>query len=154
MGSSGSPAGLVGQHQDVSGALGGATGLFHDLLDIAPAETVNVRARRSSGKVIVPWLRLPGRGPPNSASDKVFAHDTGRLFRVFPEDADRRQLAHCLKSNVTELRSHKVSWQIQSRNGRWLDTVVGRTRRNASVDLVWPYAVRRPPPYRYSRWFA
>ena len=26
--------------------------------------------------------------------------------------------AHCLKSNVTELRSHKVSWQIQPRNWR------------------------------------
>ena len=78
-------AGLVGQHQDVGGALGGATGLFHDILDIALAKTINVRARRSCGKVIVPWLRLPGRGSPNSASDKVFAQDTGRLFRVFTE---------------------------------------------------------------------
>ena len=78
-------AGLVGQRQDMGGPLGGATGLSHDILNIALAETVNVHARRSCGKVIVPWLRLPGRGPPNSASDKVFAHDTGRLFRVFPE---------------------------------------------------------------------
>ena len=70
-------AGLVGQHQDVGGALGGATGLFHDILDIALAETVNARARRSCGKVIVPWLRLPGRGSPNSASDKVFAQVSG-----------------------------------------------------------------------------
>ena len=80
-------AGLVGQRQDV----GGATGLCHDILDIALSETVNVRARRSCGKVIVPWLRLPGRGSPNSASDKVFAQDTGRLFRVFAENTDRRQ---------------------------------------------------------------
>ena len=28
------------------------------------------------------------------------------------------RLPHCLKSNVTELRSHKVSWQIQPRNWR------------------------------------
>ena len=88
MGSSGSSPGLVGQRQDV----GGSTGLSHDILNIARAETVNVRPRRSCGKVIVPWLRLPGRGSPNSASDKVFAQDTGRLFRVFPENADRRQL--------------------------------------------------------------
>ena len=26
--------------------------------------------------------------------------------------------AHCLKSNVAELRSHKFSWQIQPRNWR------------------------------------
>ena len=35
--------------------------------------------------------------------------------------ADRRQLVlpvHCLNSNIIELRSHKVSWQIQSRNWR------------------------------------
>ena len=75
----------MGQHQDV----GGATGLYHDILNIALAETVNVRARRSCGKVIVPWLRFPGRGSPNSTSDKVFAQDTGPLFRAFPEDADR-----------------------------------------------------------------
>ena len=75
-------AGLVGQRQDVGGALGGATGLCHDILDIALAETVNVRARRSCGQVIVPWLRFPGRGSPNSASDKVFAQDTTSLFRV------------------------------------------------------------------------
>ena len=54
------PAGLVGQRQDVSGARGGVTGLFRDILDIALAETVKLRARRSCGKVIVPWLRLPG----------------------------------------------------------------------------------------------
>ena len=71
-------AGLVlASTRTVGGALGGATGLCHDILDIALAETVNVRARRSCGKVIVPWLRLQGRGSPNSASDKVFSQDTG-----------------------------------------------------------------------------
>ena len=84
--------GLVGQHQDAGSALAGVTGLFHDILDIALAETVDARARRSCGKVIVPWMRRPGRSSPNSASDKVFAQDTGRLFRVFAENSDRRQL--------------------------------------------------------------
>ena len=44
--------------------------------------------------------------------------------------------ARCLKSNVTELQSHKVSWRIQPRNGRWLASAVGKTRRNASADLI------------------
>ena len=69
--------GLVGQHQDAGSALAGVTGLFHDILDIALAETVDARARRSCGKVIIPWLRLLGQGSPNSTLDKVFARDTG-----------------------------------------------------------------------------
>ena len=48
---------------------------------------------------------------------------------------------HCLKSNVTELRSHKVSWQIQPRNARWLASVVGKTRRNASANLFWAFVM-------------
>ena len=39
----------------------------------------------------------------------------------------------CLKSNVAELQSHKVSWQIQPQNWRWLTSVVGKTHHNASV---------------------
>ena len=46
---------------------------------------------------------------------------------------DRRQLvlpARCLKSNVTELRSRKVPYWIQPRNGRWLAGVVRKPHRN------------------------
>ena len=48
---------------------------------------------------------------------------------------------HCLKSNVTELRSHKASWQIRPRNARWLASVVGKTRRNASANLFWAFVM-------------
>ena len=54
--------------------------------------------------------------------------------------ADRRQLvlpAHCLKSDVTELPSHKVSRQIQLWNARWLASAVSKTRRNASANSMW-----------------
>ena len=126
-------AGLVGQRQDMGGPLGGATGLCHDILNIALAETVNVRARRSCGKVIVPWLRFPGRGSPNSASDKVFSQDTGPLFRVFPEDADR------IASNQMLLNFGRT--KSPGRSGHdirdTLATVVGKTRRNASVESIF-----------------
>ena len=38
---------------------------------------------------------------------------------------------HCLKSNVTELRSHKVSWRIQPRNER-----TGHRRRKDSLQRI------------------
>ena len=38
---------------------------------------------------------------------------------------------HCLKSNITELRSHKVSWRIQPRNGR-----IGHRRRKDSLQRI------------------
>ena len=39
--------------------------------------------------------------------------------RQYGDVSSRRQAdAHCLKSNVTELRLHKVSWRIQPRNWR------------------------------------
>ena len=40
--------------------------------------------------------------------------------------------AHCLKSNITELRSHKVSWQIQPRHSRYL----GHRRRKDSPQRI------------------
>ena len=50
--------------------------------------------------------------------------------------------AHCLKSSITELRSHKVSWQIQPRHSRYL----GHRRRKDSPQRIGgaDLSVRRP----------
>ena len=52
--------------------------------------------------------------------------------------------AHCLTSNVAELRSHKVSRQLQPRHSSTLSTAVGKTHCNTSVELICPGAVPAP----------
>ena len=47
--------------------------------------------------------------------DGVWEEEIEPLLR---NDPTGKLKAHCLKSNVAELRSHKVSWQIQARNWR------------------------------------
>ena len=58
--------------------------------------------------------------------------------------ASRRRSPHCRKSNVTELQSHTVSSQIQPPHSRYLDTVVGKTRCNPSVEPIYPCAGTAP----------
>ena len=66
------------------------------------------RSHRQIRKIVKPpWCAVPTRGVGGIVNFKV-------LFR-----------RHAVKSNVTELRSHKVSWQIQPRNSR----LAGQRRR-------------------------
>ena len=65
------------------------------------------RRHRMSGRFPVPW--------------RAVATPSMNVFN-----------AHCLKSNITELRSHKVSWQIQPRHSRYL----GHRRRKDSPQRI------------------
>ena len=82
------------------------------------------RSHRQIRKIVKPpWCAVPTRGVGGIVNSTV-------LFR-----------RHAVKPNVTELRSHKVSWQIQPRNSRWLASVVGKTHRNASANLFWAFVM-------------
>ena len=82
------------------------------------------RSHRQIRKIVKPpWCAVPTRGVGGIVNSKV-------LFR-----------RHAVKPNVTELRSHKGSWQIQPRNSRWLASVVGKTHRNASANLFWAFVM-------------
>ena len=61
-----------------------------------------------------------------------------------PENGNRRgdrRTACCRKSNVTELRSHEVSWRIQPRNWRYIASAIGKIRRNESANPIWAYSL-------------
>ena len=61
--------------------------------------------------------------------DGVWEDEIEPLLR---NDPTGKLKAHCLKSNVTELRSHKVSWRIQPRNARY----PGHRRRKDSPQRI------------------
>ena len=66
--------------------------------------------------------------------DGVWEDEIGPLLR---NDPTGKLKAHCLKSNVTELRSHKAPGGSSHETRDTLDTVVGKTRRNASENPIW-----------------
>ena len=92
--------------------------------ELAVANSIGGGSHRQIRKIVKPpWCAVPTRGVGGIVNSKV-------LFR-----------RHAVKPNVTELRSHKGSWQIQPRNSRWLASVVGKTHRNASANLFWAFVM-------------
>ena len=64
---------------------------------------------------------------------------------------ERRQLEippHCLTSNATELRSHKVSCGSSHEMGE-LAVAVGKTRRNPLANPIYALTILAFAAYRY-----